>query len=189
VASIGLGTGENIFSGTFDNNYLTSPSSGRMYACGASNGNLAELYAFGFTGVTLNTTAVTGSPLQMSATASPCSPLTEVFNQSANEDLLFGGIAIACNQLGSPPGGCIASFIIANGSTEIFPTAAATTPVSEAMGTTGIVVDDVQNASSGGNSSTNLYFVTQGTETCVNYLGASQTGGNCAVKLTQVGLQ
>ncbi|MFZ0225576.1 MAG: hypothetical protein WAL41_01235 [Mycobacterium sp.] len=190
VASIGAGTGNNIFSGTFDNNYLTSPASGRIYACGGSGGNLAELYAFGFTGVTMNTAAVSGSPLQLSNTATNCSPLTEVYNQSAGEDLLFGGIATACNQLtGGPTGGCIASFIVGTGSMEIFPTGAATTPVAEAMGTTGIVIDDEQNGSSGGNSSTNLYFVTQGTQSCFDYHGNNESGGNCAVKLTQVGLQ
>ncbi len=190
VASIGSGTGENIFSGTFDNNYLASPASGRIYACGASGGDIAELYAFGFTGDTMNTATVAGSPLQLSATATNCSPLTEVYNQSAGEDLLFGGIATACNQLtGGPSGGCIASFVIATGATEIFPSGAAATPVSESAGTTGIVIDDVQNGSSGGNSSTNLYFVTQATQSCLDYQGSMQNGGNCAIKLTQVGLQ
>ena len=189
VASIGAGTGRNIFAGVFDNNYLTSPATGRIYACGQDNGGKAQLYAFGFTGTTINTTPVTGAPLQLSQNGATCSPATEVFNQSASQDLLFVAIDSGCQTLGGPNAGCIASFVIANGSTESFPSAAAATPVQENAGTTGIVIDNVKNTVSGGSSSTNLYFLTQGQQTCPDFKGATETNGNCAVKVTQVGLQ
>ena len=104
-----------------------------------------------------------------------CSPMTEFFNTSAGKDWLFVSVPTGCVATGGGAGGCIMSFDITGG----FP-AAATQGRPEAGGTSAIVVDNVSTQP----QASSIYFTTLGNTTC----GDGVSGGGCAVKLTQSGL-
>jgi len=180
IVTIGSATSQIVGTGTFDNKYFTSTATGKFYACGVGSNNDPQLYAAGFdsSGNLLTTTA--GGPLALTSPpqATPCSPLTEVFNITNAKDWLFVGVGTSCSS--SIHGGCIQSFNI----TSAFPTAP-TAQVAEASGVSGIIVDNVQSSSA---TATNVYFITVGGQSCTTYAGGTGTG-NCAVKLTQNGLQ
>ena len=158
-----------------------NPSTGLLYACGTDMMNTPQLYALSFTGTTMNTTPAHG-PLALASKATACSPLTEVFNQSSSKDELYLSVANMCSA--TIMMGCMEFFDITSG----FPSAAAVTPVSEMTGTGGIIVDNVSNGSSGNASVTNIYFITLGAQPCTAYTGGTNMMGNCAIKLTQTGL-
>ncbi len=168
--------------GIFNNAYYNNPGSGLLYVCGRGAGNVQELYGISFTGTQMNTGTPAFGPLALSTEAGECSPMTEVYNQSTSRDYIFVGIENGCSDLIS--GGCLEEFDVTNG----FPTAAAAA-VAESGGTTGIVIDNVSNGSSGNASQTNLYFGTLGAQSCSEYTGGTTSAGNCLVKLTQTGLQ
>lgn len=180
IVNIGSATSQIISTGTFDNKYLSNPANGKFYACGAGSNNDPELYAAGFDASGTMKTTVAGGPLALTSPpqATPCGPLTEVFNMTSAKDFLFLGVGTSCSS--SIQGGCIQSFNI----TSAFPTAAAA-QVAETSGVSGIIVDNVQSSSV---TATNIYFITIGNQNCTTYAGGTGTG-NCAVKLTQNGLQ
>jgi hypothetical protein len=186
----GGSTATTIFSGTFDNAYFNNPTTGKLYACGENNGNhFGTLWAAGFASATaIKTGTASFGPLNLTTAtiagaASPCSSLTEVFNQAAGKDFLYTGITSKC-AFGGSAAGCIFAFDITSG----FPTTAAA-KFSSNSGSSGIVIDNVTGSLT---SATNLYFLTrqpQGTGSpCTVYTGGTNTTGNCAIKLTQSGL-
>jgi hypothetical protein len=61
--------------------------------------------------------------------------------------------------------------------------------VAETGGSTGIIVDNVANGSSSTANQANIYFVSPGTQSCTKNTGGTNITGNCAIKLTQTGLQ
>src|SRR5439155_20875189 len=131
------------------------------------------LYRIGFTGTTLNClaagsacTALTGA-LEISNNTGEASTLTELKNGTT--DRLFVGVTKGTNGVGLCPfgGGCVENFNI----TLLMPTTTAAPAVSEAGGTSGIVVDNVSTVA----EASSVYF-------------GALTGNN-AVKLTQSGLQ
>jgi len=195
VATIGPTGNQNVFAGTFDNNYLNSPSTGLLYACGTNASNVPQLYAITFSGTSMNTGPAAYGPLNLAAGQTSCSPLTEVFNQLSNaadepafsprifepsQDELYLSVANNCARFITV--GCVQFFNITSG----FPSGTAWSPVAEAGGTSGIIIDNVSNGASGNLSQTNIYFVTQGAQLCTGGPGGLT---NCAVKLTQTALQ
>ena len=117
TSQIGAGTLNNVYTGTFDNNYFTSVSSGKLYACGQNISGEGELYAFGFDAAgVMNTTTVAGSPFALGnsfvANAHCTAGLSENFNQSTSKDGLFLGVSMRCVNTVAGTNGCILSFDI-----------------------------------------------------------------------------
>jgi hypothetical protein len=171
TASVAIGTvgliGPSLYHGAFDNAYFNNPATGHLYVCGNLTGsNTLALWSIGFNSSNvMNTSTTTTTPFQLAAAAPSfnCSPLTEIFNPSANsgagQDLLFlsvpgNGFSTGTLNCGNLP--CIMSFDITSG---IFPTAAhsvTTFPnAAGAFSTSGIVID---NVSSGTTGAAQIYF-------------------------------
>jgi hypothetical protein len=109
-----LSGSDSAYTGAFDNNYYTSPSTGNLYFGGSVNG-VASVYSVGFTGTTMNATASGPLVLSTSTTTSTLVPLTEVYNPSfaTAQDRLFIGINENCSSANN--NGCIESLDITNG--------------------------------------------------------------------------
>lgn len=178
--------GLSIFAGTFDNNYYSSPQSGFLYVCGypaSAAVSTPVLYRIGFNSSNNMNTTTDGNSLSLSnsASATTCSPMTEIFNPPTLKDWLFVGVGTGCTITGGGVGGCVASFDITSG----FPTAPATQQARPATsGTSGIVVDNVSTKA----QASSIYFTTQGNGFPASPCGDGVTGTGCAVKLTQSGL-
>jgi hypothetical protein len=156
------GTVVNLYDGAFSDPYFTSPGTGQMLACGTGPADTTPwLYTLGFTGRVIKTAPLAQSQIRNS-TRARCSPITEFFNPNvgAGTDFFFFGINFDCT--GPTTNGCVISRTGAG----------ATVSVSEAGGTSGIVVD---NSSPAGQASS-IYF-------------SSQRLPFLAIKLTQNGLQ
>ena len=182
IATIGPVGSQNVRAGTFDNNYFNSPSTGLLYMCGTAAGNIPQLYGIQFTGTLMNVGAAAKGPLALATGTASCSALTEVLNQSSNQDQLYLSVDSKCSA--TIPGGCVKRFDITGG----FP-AGSSNAAAETGGTTGMVVDNVSNGASGNVGQSNIYFVTKSPQTCPKYTGGTNATGNCAVKLTQNALQ
>jgi hypothetical protein len=183
IGSVGMAT---VYSGTPDNNYFTSVSTGKFYVCGVDANNDAQLYAFGFNASDLMNSTAVGGPLQLGNTATTnasCSTgLTEVSNQSGSTDWLFAGLGGQCAGAAAGTTGCVMSFNITSG----FPAAVASQLV-ETAATSGIIVDNVIDASASA-ITTNIYFQVTGPQSCPDYL-ATLHSKTCLVSATQAGLQ
>lgn len=172
--------GMDMFSGAFDNNYFTSPATGFLYVCGYPTTAVTStpvLYRIGFNSSGKMNSAHDVNSLAVAGTTSAtrCSALTSFFNTSASKDWLFFSVQNGCNATGGGTAGCVMSFDITSG----FPTAA-TQGRPETGGTSAIVVDNVSTQP----QAASIYFTTLGNTTC----GDGVSGGGCAVKLTQSGL-
>jgi len=176
------------YSGTFDNAYYNDAASGKLYACGENNaGHFGTLWAAGFTGTAMKTGTADFGPLNLTTATVPgnsavCSSFTEVYNQTAGKDLLLTGVAANC-AFGGASAGCIFSFDI----TSSFPSAPLAS-VAAPGGSSGIVIDNVSGSLT---SATNLYFLSMEPNPgspCTVYTGGTTTTTNCAIKLTQSGL-
>jgi len=181
--TIGEG-GMDMYHGFFDNNYFTSPLTGFLYVCGypvsAANSS-PVLYRIGFNSSGVMNSANDGNSLAVASNTveTRCSPLTTFFNTKANADWLFFSVPTGCNQTNGGVGGCIMAFDITSG----FPSAA-TQARPEYFGTSGIVVDNVSTQP----QASSIYFSTQADAPGFEPCGDLSTGGGCAVKLTQSGL-
>jgi hypothetical protein len=173
VSAGSIGGSANAYTGTFDNNYFTNPSSGSLYFAGTIS-FVATLYRVGFTGTTMNTTFLGPLALSTSASTSSPTPLTEVFNPSLStaQDRLFVGIDANCTSLNAK--GCIESVDISSGlpsailSSHSLPTAGTSSSVS------GIIVDNVSPLS----QASSIYFES-----------FTASPPESAIKLTQADLQ
>jgi hypothetical protein len=198
VAGIGGGSANTIHLGDFNNTYLDSgagASGAAVYACGDRSSLLTDspvLYAFPFTSSgALNATALSGSGLFLTTSllgvgaAGSCSSITENFNHTTNNDRIFVGVTSNCTT--GETAGCILSYDITSG----FPSASAAHGA-EPGGTSGIVIDNVADQSGGTQLTTDIYFLSAQSggigATCAKYSGGT-VSGNCAVSLTQKGLQ
>jgi hypothetical protein len=158
------GTSISLFQPAFSNDYFTSPSLGVARLCGTGAG--ADItpfqYAFGFTGITMNTAPVFSQQLVNSTTAR-CTGWTEFFNPNVGAggtDFFFFGLTADCTGAGSF--GCV---VARNGNGSL-------TTANVPGGPSGIVVDNFSTAA----QASSIYFT-----------GA--TAPNTAYKLTQNGLQ
>jgi hypothetical protein len=187
-------TGNNIYSGNFDNEFwMNGTTNGHIIACGFVSGggapSNAKMYMFPFTAGQITSTA-TASWTINNFKGEECSPLTEFFDGTT--DRLFFGVGgvvapahgyiksstiTAAAPFLSTPSNCV------NGA----PTSSCVTAPSKLGGTSGIIVDN--QLSNGG---TNIYFSTLA-KGSVNGQKCNVAGGAanpyCAVKLTQSALQ
>jgi hypothetical protein len=163
IASKSGGTAIDLFQPAFSNDYFTSPSLGVARLCGTGAADTTPWqYAFGFTGITMNTTPVFSQQLLPSTTAR-CTGWTEFFNPNVGAggtDFFFFGLTEECTGAGTS--GCVVARN-ANGSL---------TTANITGGPSGIVVDNFSTAA----QASSIYFT-----------GA--TAPNTAYKLTQNGLQ
>jgi hypothetical protein len=171
--------GMDLFAGTFDRNYFTNPSTGFLYVCGyptAATNSSPVLYRIGFNAAGKMNSSHDANSLALASTtvAGRCSPLTGFYNTTANKDWIFLSVANGCTASGGGTAGCVMSLDITSG----FPVLGTGRP--EAGGTSGIIVDNV----SAQPEASSIYFTTQSAGTC----GDGVSGGGCAVKLTQSGL-
>jgi len=171
-----------LHNGDFDNNYLTSPSTGFYYVCGKSAASTnPRLYRVGFDAAGKMNAAPDAATLLLARAPAECSPITEFLNTGSvpAKEWLFVGVSTRC--AGVPfgiPGGCVMSFDITIGMpANPRPFAAA----AERNGVSGIIIDNVSTAA----QASNIYFSNEGNGPC----GDGITTGGCAVKLTQSGLQ
>jgi len=184
-------TGGNVHSGTFDNQFwISGTSGGHILACGfvsGTNGNgrtpsNPKMYMFPFDS-SHNVTSTGSSSFVINNTrGDECSPLTEFYNGTT--DRMFFGV-------GSTTDGFIeGSTLTSTASTPncvSTPTSTCVTAPAALGGTSGIVIDN--QLSNGG---TNIYFTTLAPGG-VNGQNCHVSGGAatpyCAVKLTQSALQ
>ena len=203
VAGLGGGSVNSIRVGDFNNAYYSSGAGAvgaALYACGDSSSTGVDapvLYAFPFastpTAGTLNPSALTGSGLFLTtgqAAAGSCSSITENYNQTTGNDRIFVGVASNCAT--GEAGGCILSYDITSGFPSGTPSTAPAAHAAEPGGTSGIIIDNVADQSSGSKLTTDIYFLSAETsggvgQSCSTYSGGA-TSGNCAVSLTQNGL-
>jgi len=159
-----------------------------MIACGfvQSGGTPADpkMYMFPFTAGVLNNSTAPSSTFQINNTkGDECSPLTEFYNGTT--DRLFFGVGSTDGYLKSST--ITTSLTTPSTCTAGAPTSSCVTSPSALGGTSGIVIDN--ELSNGG---TNIYFSTMAAGS-VNGQKCNVSGGvanpNCAVKLTQSGLQ
>jgi hypothetical protein len=157
------GTAISLFQPAFSNDYFTSPSLGVARLCGTGAADITPFqYAFGFTGITMNTAPVFSAQI-VNSTNARCTGWTEFFNPNVGAggtDFFFFGLTADCTGPGSF--GCV---VARNGS-------GALTTANIPGGPTGIVVDNFSTAA----QASSIYFT-----------GA--TAPNTAYKLTQNGLQ
>ena len=163
-----------LFTGAFDNIYLTSSASsptGYLYVCGESDYDFVQ---------TLNQIPVTANVMGGQSVSSyylgdgyPCSAVTEFYNATAAADYIFVSVEGAyqgCTQ----DTGCVFGFNVTSGAVPTGPTGGA----AEAGGTSAIVIDNKGTAS----GASQIYFTTlSNTGTCATSGGT----GLCAVQTSQ----
>lgn len=158
----------SIFTGTFDNNYFSNPSTGRLYFAGAING-VGSLYGVSFTGKVMNTTFSGPLALSTNASTSVPTPLTSIYNPtlSGSPDNLFVGLDSNCTS--GSNAGCMENLNISSG----FPSGVLnklTIPAATgSLDVSGIIIDNVSALA----QASSIYF----------------DGAGIAFKLTQSALQ
>ena len=157
------GTAVSLFQPAPSNDYYTNPQSGLIRVCGTGAADTTPWqYAFGFTGITMNTAPASSAQLLTSTTAR-CTGWTEFFNPNigaGGTDFFFFGLTADCTGAGTS--GCVVARN-ANGSLTTF---------NVTGGPSGVVIDNYSTA----NQASSIYF------------GGVQAP-NLAFKLTQNGLQ
>lgn len=182
-----------VYSGAFDNNYFTAPSSGFLYVCGnqitPTNLQNAALYRIGFNASGTMNANNDGMRLDISqpvsvffpSVATTCSPGTEIFNSNNGTDLMFFSVQNNSNLTNCPAtiggGGCVMSFDTTSG----FPSSVANS-APEDGGTSGIIIDNTVTAATTPQAAS-LYFTRLAGSACPT--GAT----GCVVKLTQAGFK
>lgn len=158
----------SIFTGTFDHNYFSNPSTGRLYFAGAING-VGSLYAVGFTGKVMNTSFSGPLALSTNASTSVPTPLTSIYNPmlTGSPNRLFVGIDSNCTSASTA--GCMENLNISSG----FPSGVLNTlTISAAVSSldmSGVIIDNVSASA----QASSVYF----------------DGAGVAFKLTQSALQ
>ena len=169
--------GVDIHSGTFDNTYFFTPSSGHLFMCGTGPTDTTPYhYWIGFTNYPVMDSAYSGNLQRFGTTGLPCVPYSEFYNPNLNlggkvghHDLLISGL------VGAGTNGYIITNDISLGTVP-----GSLNFVNYPGGVSGIIID---NDSTLGQAS-NVYFTTQGAVSvgsCNNQV--------CAVKLSQSGLR
>ena len=192
TATVGAGNQCNIHAPAFSNAYYTNPTlaASLIYVAGVT-GTVGPCTATGATGgniVIYGTTFGTGNVMKSGAPAHNVSvgnpgnefaPLAEFFNANVGtgEDLLF--FSVLCT------GADMDSYNVTAGWSTTF---LETTPATEGLGTSGMVVDNSANTTTYPQASS-IYLNTLNEDAaCSNPQTGTNTGG-CAVKLTQAALQ
>jgi hypothetical protein len=186
---VGAGNQCDMHAPALSNAYYTSPTSagsliyvagvtgtvGPCTATGATGGDIVIYGAtFGAGGVLSS-----GAPADSAVVGNPgneFAPLEEFFNAQAGEDFLF--FAVLCT------GADIDSFNITPGWSSTF----LVTPVTEGLGTSGMVVDNDASSTTYPQASSIYFNALNENAACGNPQTGTNSGG-CAVKLTQSGLE
>jgi len=190
-AAVGTGSlGGSLYSGTFDNAYFTSTAAsptGHLWVCGNSGGN-PTLYPISITSGTMATGAITAGPV-VSATATPCSPVTEfctnsgsACTSSAGTDYIF--VSPQTEPASGQVSGCTASegCVIAYSLNTSGSTATLKGAGPFPGGASGMIVD-TQNTTTPG--TLQLYFGILSTQSCTGAGGAGTGTGGCAIQASQ----
>lgn len=164
-----------IHDGTFNDAYFSSATSTDwfFYVCGTNTGGPTSpvLYRVGFDATRTMLSAVDGASVTLSGNnGEQCSPLTELDN---GVDRIFLGLLTSAQ---------VEFFDVSTNATPTLGGTLGVLPVSEAGGTSGIIVDNVSTA----NQASSIYFSTLGASANCEVAGVNQY---CGVKLTQSGLQ
>jgi hypothetical protein len=170
------GTSTVQYAGTFDNTYFTGAgNTGNIYSCADG-----VMYQIPLATISATTPTVHTFSTPTSAAAA-CSPVTEFYTGST--DWIFTSVAANGNATVIPScsGPCVYNY---NVTTSTGTTGAPVDGLSATGGTSGIVID---NAASGGGSE--IYFTSQGSETCNGNGSVGSGTGSCAVQATQADLQ
>jgi len=175
VAPIGDPGAAPLHAGTFNDAYFSSMTNTDwfFYVCGvASGGSTPVLYRVGFDATrTMSATVDGAASVSLSANAGEqCSPMTEINN---GVDRIFLGLLTSAQ---------VEFFDISTNATPTLGGTGGVLPVSEAGGTSGIIIDNVSGAA----QASSIYFSTLGASSNCAVAGVNQ---RCAVKLTQAGLQ
>jgi hypothetical protein len=211
IGGSGTGASSPIYSGAFDNIYITSavPNiAGHMYVCGkaAANRDRPAVYQLSFaatgilTGVGANPLGGVSGDL-VSASGEACSPVTEIFNPNTSKDWIFFSIGNntrsanpipigVCTAGTEPlPFGCVLSADV-TGNPAWPPgvlAGGARTPGNAAGSTSGFVVDNAADITVSPQASS--FYFTLGTNSTGVGPGVpscnTTAGVGCAVKLTQ----
>ena len=209
----GTGAGSVLYSGAFDNTYLTSAKpniAGHMYVCGKASNHRDRpyIYQLSFAAATgvltgVGTSAFPAGNGYASASGEACSPVTEFYNSGAATDRIFFSIGNRANNAATnnpiPAGacrtnnaGCVLSIKVTGNPSwpPTLPSAlfvSAPTPANTNGSTSGIVVDN--NSASAQASSFYFSLGTNSTGTGPGVPSCNTTAGvGCAVKLTQSAL-
>jgi len=158
------GTALRLYEPAFDNAYYNDPSTGVIRLCGTGTGDQSPWqYAFGFSGITMNTVSTSSSQLITSVNAR-CTGWTEFFNPNVGlplgTDYFFFGLSQDCTGTGVAFG-CLAEITDTN-TTPLF--------VTLSGGPSGIVADNYSLAA----EASSIYMAAE--------------GANVAYKFTQNGL-
>jgi len=158
----------SIFTGTFDNNYFSNPSTGRLYFAGAING-VGSLYAVGFTGKIMNTGFSGPLALSTNASTSLPTPLTSIYNPTltSSPDNLFVGLDSNCTS--GSNAGCMENLNISSGFPSGVLNKLALPAATGSLDVSGIIIDNVSALA----QASSIYF----------------DGAGVAFKLTQSALQ
>jgi len=174
VTPIGDSGAAPIHSGAFNDAYFSSMTNTDwfFYVCGAaSGGSTPVLYRVGFDATRTMLSAVDAASVSLSANnGEQCSPMTELNN---GVDRIFLGLLTSAQ---------VEFFDISTNSTPTLGGTGSVAPVSEASGTSGIIIDNLSAA----NQASSIYFSTLGGSPNCMVAGINQ---RCAVKLTQAALQ
>ena len=173
--TIGTGGVAPIHDGAFNDAYFSSGTntSWFFYVCGTNTGGPTSpvLYRVGFDATRTMLGTADAATVTLSANnGEQCSPLTE-FNNGV--DRIFLSLLTSAQ---------VEFFDVSTNSTPTLGGVGGVTPVSEAGGTSGIIVDNVSAA----NQASSIYFSTLSTSADCRVAGINQV---CAVKLTQSALQ
>jgi len=175
--SVGLGSGVDLHSGTFDNNYWgDDPSTGELFLCGTGPGDATPYhYWIGFTSYPVMNSTPTNLLQRVNAPGVACTPYNEFYNpnlnlggQAGHHDLLISGLV-------DPVNGYIITNDISGGSVT-----AALNFVNYRGGISGVIIDNNSTAA----QASSVYFSTLTTVTV-----GTCNNARCAVKLTQAALQ
>jgi hypothetical protein len=194
-ATVGAGY-EFLMSGAFDNQYFTSANSsspgGHLYVVGGTGPQNNTLYAITFTNGSMSTSATAGPVVATNYTndyyaaglqvSEFCNNGTSPCTATAGTDYLFLGVLGFGSNFSTNPctgqslnTGCIMAFTAPLTSGTVASSATPTGTLSEAGGTSGIVVDN------GAPGASNIYFSTLLNQTCTTSGGA----GGCATQASQ----
>ena len=184
-AQIGTSTTDTaVYSGAFDNTYLTSANGatpvGNLYICGNAGGP-PTLFRVPISGTNTMGTVVTVNTLSASSpatNANACGPVTEFFNSS--NDWLFVGETLTGNKTVCTTLGCVYSF---NASTALLAGATPAAGIASSGGSSGIIIDN----SGAGAGESNIYYSMLSPSTTPIPCNAT-TGVGCAVQVIQNGL-
>ncbi len=171
--AVPVGTGNTTYTGPygveFNHAWYSGTGTPLMYVVGTGSGTTPTLYSVGFDGSGLMNGTPDATTAALTTGAADASPITEAYNPTLAEDMLFLGVTNNCiATVEAGTAGCVMSLDITSG----FPTVnSGTTSLSAAGGTSGIIIDNDSSIS----QASSIYYATKTGQTLVK---ATQSGLN-----------